>query len=279
MPLVEIRDVRKRFGDLEVLHGITLDIQRGEVVCMLGPSGCGKTTLLRCINHLETVDEGSIRVDGRLIGYQQVGDGYHVAGAGRTAKDRVGLGMVFQRFNLFPHLSVLDNLVLAPTRVLNVPKQQARSEALSLLEQVGLAEKADSYPGQLSGGQQQRVAIARALAMKPEVMLFDEPTSALDPELVGEVLGVMKELAVSGMTMVVVTHELGFAQSAADRIVMMDAGAIVENAAARDFFAHPKHPRSRAFLQRLDTREQPSELAAELPDPQVPSTPSEGEQQ
>jgi len=260
MSFIEIRDVRKRFGHLEVLHGITLDVEQGEVVCLLGPSGCGKTTLLRCINHLETLDAGSIRVDGRLIGYQEEGGHLRETGPARTARDRIGLGMVFQRFNLFPHLTVLDNLVLAPTRVSGRPKSEAQSEAMALLDEVGLADKADNYPSQLSGGQQQRVAIARALAMKPHAMLFDEPTSALDPELIGEVLVAMRQLAQSGMTMIVVTHELGFARGAANRVIMMDAGTIVEDTSSRSFFANPEHPRSRAFLQRLHAREEPDDV-------------------
>ncbi len=277
MSFIEISDVRKRFGDLEVLHGITLNIEKGEVVCLLGPSGCGKTTLLRCINHLESVDDGWVRVNGRLIGYREEHGQLRETSPKRTARDRIGLGMVFQRFNLFPHLTVLDNLMLAPTRVSGRRKTDMQAEAMALLEEMGLADKAKSYPAQLSGGQQQRVAIARALAMKPEAMLFDEPTSALDPELVGEVLAAMKKLTQSGMTMVVVTHELGFARSAADRVIMMDAGTIVEDTSSRSFFANPEHPRSRAFLQRLNSRENPDNVIESFDTPVVMVHKSEGE--
>jgi len=252
MAFVEIRDVHKYFGDLHVLKGVDLQVEEGEVVCLLGPSGCGKTTLLRCINHLETVDNGRIEVGGRLIGYRE--DANHQLRplrASVAARDRVGIGMVFQRFNLFPHLTVLDNLTLAPVQVAGRSVTESRTLAHGLLGEVGLADKADSYPAHLSGGQQQRVAIARALAMEPAVMLFDEPTSALDPELVGEVLSVMGRLADSGMTMIVVTHEVSFAANAAHRVVMMDQGAIVEQAPAHEFFGRPRHPRSQAFLARL----------------------------
>jgi polar amino acid transport system ATP-binding protein len=256
MALVQINDVHKRLGRVEVLRGISLDVPEGQVVSMLGPSGCGKTTLLRCINHLETIDEGCIRIGGRLIGYSETSTGkFSVTSAKRAARDRHGVGMVFQRFNLFPHLSVLDNLTLAPMRVNGTPHTEAVMKAEELLTDVGLADKRDCYPGALSGGQQQRVAIARALAMNPRVLLFDEPTSALDPELVGEVLEVMRRLAGSGMTMIVVTHELSFAATVADRVVMMDGGVIVEDASANAFFANPTHPRSQAFLTRLRARE------------------------
>ena len=257
MSFIEIDDVRKRFGGLEVLKGATLAIERGEVVCLLGPSGSGKTTLLRCVNHLERIDGGAIRIDGHLVGYQTLPDGtLREQSPNRIAQARLGVGMVFQRFNLFPHLTVLDNLLLAPVRVAKKPRPEAEREAHALLEQVGLADKANCYPRQLSGGQQQRVAIARALAMAPAAMLFDEPTSALDPELVGVVLEVMRQLAASGMTMIVVTHELAFARGAADRVVMMDAGMIVEDAPSHEFFARPQHPRSQAFLRNLYQRDQ-----------------------
>jgi len=256
MPLVEINNVHKRFGDIEVLRGVSLDVPEGQVVSVLGPSGCGKTTLLRCVNHLETIDDGRITIDGRLIGYTEKAGGVLArTSEKRAARDRHGVGMVFQRFNLFPHLTVLDNLVLAPTRVGGVPRPEAIEHAHTLLRDVGLSDKADFYPGALSGGQQQRVAIARALAMRPQVLLFDEPTSALDPELVGEVLEVMRRLADSGMTMIVVTHELSFAANVADRVIMMDGGVIVEDSSAHDFFTNPQHARSKAFLARLRARE------------------------
>jgi polar amino acid transport system ATP-binding protein len=252
MAFVDIHSVHKSFGDLHVLKGVTLEVEKGEVVCLLGPSGCGKTTLLRCINHLETIDAGRIEVGGRLVGYREGLKKTLTPVHGReAARHRVGIGMVFQRFNLFPHLTVLENLTLAPVQVLCQPVAESREVARGLLEEVGLADKELSYPAQLSGGQQQRVAIARALAMRPAVMLFDEPTSALDPELVGEVLGVMRRLAETGMTMIVVTHEIGFAANAAHRVVMMDQGAVVEEAPARTFFSNPSHPRSQAFLARL----------------------------
>jgi polar amino acid transport system ATP-binding protein len=244
-------DVHKRFGRVEVLKGVSLDVRRGETVCVVGPSGSGKTTFLRCLNHLEKIDSGRIEVNGRLIGYRDRG-GRLVEDSERSiALQRTQIGMVFQRFNLFPHRTALQNVVEAPLHVLKVPQEQAIHEAELLLERVGLAEKRDVYPGKLSGGQQQRVAIARALAMKPALMLFDEPTSALDPEMIGEVLQVMKELALDGMTMVVVTHEMGFAREAADRVVMMDAGCVVEEGPPSEFFAGAREERTRHFLAKI----------------------------
>ncbi|TML40156.1 MAG: amino acid ABC transporter ATP-binding protein, partial [Actinobacteria bacterium] len=214
-------EVRKRFGRLEVLKGVSLDVKRGEVVCVIGPSGSGKTTFIRCIHHLEKIDGGRIEVNGHLIGYREQ-NGKLIEDSERSiARQRAEIGMVFQRFNLFPHKTALENVIEAPVQVRGVPKRQAIQQAEELLRRVGLADKRDVYPGKLSGGQQQRVAIARALAMRPALMLFDEPTSALDPEVIGEVLDVMKELALEGMTMIVVTHEMGFAREAADRVVMM----------------------------------------------------------
>ena len=252
MPLVEIREVHKRLGNTDVLNGVTLDVAAGEVVCVLGASGSGKTTLLRCINHLETIDRGTIRVDGEMIGYRLGRDGRLREEPDRiTAGKRSRIGMVFQRFNLFPHLTTIANICEAPVHVRGIAPARAHARARELLQLMGLADKATQFPHQLSGGQQQRVAIARALAMDPKLMLFDEPTSALDPELVGEVLEAMRRLAQAGMTMIVVTHELSFAREIADRIVMMDGGRIVEDAPPQRFFAAPTHPRSRAFLARL----------------------------
>jgi len=255
MALVEMRDVRKRFGELEVLKGVSLDVEAGQVVCLLGASGSGKTTLLRCVNHLEKLDGGEIRVDGEMVGYRKDSQGRLVEEPDRlVAAKRARIGMVFQRFNLFPHLTALENVCEAPVHVLRRPVAEARIKGRELLDRVGLSDKADRYPHQLSGGQQQRVAIARALAMDPRLMLFDEATSALDPELVGEVLEVMRDLAAKGMTMVVVTHELAFARDAADRVVMMDNGVVVEDAPPERFFSAPEHARSRAFLARMNTR-------------------------
>ena len=226
--VVRAVDVEKRFGRLEVLKGVSLDVARKETICIIGPSGSGKTTFIRCVNHLEKIDGGRIEVNGQLIGYRE-SNGKLVEDSERSiARQRTQIGMVFQRFNLFPHKTALENVIEAPVHVLGVPKQQALEEARELLRRVGLMGKRDTYPGKLSGGQQQRVAIARALAMKPALMLFDEPTSALDPEVIGEVLEVMEELAHEGMTMIVVTHEMGFARVAADRVVMMDDGVIIE---------------------------------------------------
>jgi polar amino acid transport system ATP-binding protein len=250
-PLIRAENVRKRFGDSWILRGVSLDVYKGEVLVVIGPSGSGKTTLVRCINALEPIDEGRITVAGRLMGCREH-RGRTVALPERLiARQRRHVGMVFQRFNLFPHLTALDNVMVAPIRVLGRRAADIRQEAMDLLERVGLAAKLDSYPGQLSGGQQQRVAIARALAMKPEALLFDEPTSALDPETVGEVLDVMRGLARSGMTMVVVTHEMTFAREVADRILMLDEGLVVETAAAEIFFAAPTQARTRQFLRSI----------------------------
>jgi len=250
-PMVKAEGVHKRFGRLEVLRGITLEVGRGEVMCIIGPSGSGKSTFLRTINHLEKINRGRLWVDGSLVGYVQRGDKLHELHDKEVARSRSEIGMVFQRFNLFPHKTALENVIEAPRLVRNVPKAQAVAEATALLNRVGLSDKLDSYPAQLSGGQQQRVAIARALAMKPKLMLFDEPTSALDPELVGEVLDVMRDLAREGMTMVVVTHEMGFAREVADRLVFMDAGVIVEAGDPREVLANPQHERTKAFLSKV----------------------------
>ncbi|MEV6561724.1 amino acid ABC transporter ATP-binding protein [Nocardia sp. NPDC051756] len=243
--------VCKNFGALQVLKGVSLEIGRGEVLCVIGPSGSGKSTFLRCINHLEEVNAGRLYVDGELVGYEEKKGKLYELHPRVAARQRREIGMVFQHFNLFPHRTALENVIEAPTQVKKVPKAEAVAKAQELLDRVGLAEKANAYPAQLSGGQQQRVAIARALAMDPKLMLFDEPTSALDPELVGEVLQVMRELAQSGMTMVVVTHEMGFAREVADKLVFMDGGVIVEAGAPRELLANPKHERTQAFLSRL----------------------------
>ncbi len=250
-PLVRADEVRKSFGPIEVLCGITLSVDPGQVLCVIGPSGSGKSTFIRCINHLEKIDGGRLLVDGHLVGYRRVGTKLHEMRESEIAKRREDVGMVFQHFNLFPHMTVLQNLVEAPTRVKRVPKAVAVAEARALLKQVGLSEKEKAYPAQLSGGQQQRVAIARALAMKPKLMLFDEPTSALDPELVGEVLDVMKQLARDGMTMIVVTHEMGFAREVADQLVFMDAGVVVESGRPREVLANPQNERTKAFLSKV----------------------------
>jgi polar amino acid transport system ATP-binding protein len=245
------RDVHKLFGRLEVLKGVSLQVRRGETVCLIGPSGSGKTTFIRCLNHLEKIDAGRIEVNGRLMGYREV-NGRPVEERERViARQRTRVGMVFQRFNLFPHKTALENVTEAPIRVLGLPPDRAVSEAEALLQRVGLAAKRNVYPGRLSGGQQQRVAIARALAMKPAVMLFDEPTSALDPEVTGEVLAVMEELAGDGMTMIVVTHEMGFAKAAADRVAMMDGGQIIEEGPPEHFFLEPREERTRRFLSKI----------------------------
>jgi polar amino acid transport system ATP-binding protein len=250
-PALRALDVHKRFGRLEVLRGVSLEVRRGETVCIIGPSGSGKTTFLRCVNHLERIDSGRIEVDGHLIGYRER-DGRLVEDSeGSIARQRTEIGFVFQRFNLFPHRTALENVIEAPVHVRKVAKEEAVREAEALLERVGLADKRDVYPGKLSGGQQQRVAIARALAMKPALLLFDEPTSALDPETIGEVLEVMKELALEGMTMVVVTHEMGFAREAADRLVMMDEGRVVEEGTPAHVFATPEQDRTRQFLAKI----------------------------
>jgi polar amino acid transport system ATP-binding protein len=262
MPLVHAVNVHKSFHGVEVLRGIDLDVAEGEVVCLLGPSGSGKTTFLRCINQLETIQGGRIWVDGDLAGYAEKGGKLHRLGDKQIAAQRREIGMVFQRFNLFPHMTAVANVMEAPVKVAGKNKAEARKRALELLERVGLGEKCDSYPGQLSGGQQQRVAIARALAMDPKLMLFDEPTSALDPELVGDVLDVMRELAGGGMTMIVVTHEMGFAREVADRVVFMDGGVVVEQGAPREVINNPQHERTRTFLSRI--REETEEHAAVL---------------
>ncbi|MEV6230888.1 amino acid ABC transporter ATP-binding protein [Saccharopolyspora shandongensis] len=249
--LVRAEGVHKSFGDLQVLKGIDLDVADGEVLCLLGPSGSGKSTFLRCINHLEQISRGRIWVGDQVIGYEPRGGKLHELDERSVARQRQSVGMVFQRFNLFPHLTALENVIEGPVQVKRETKATAVARAEGLLARVGLADKRDAYPRQLSGGQQQRVAIARALAMEPSLLLFDEPTSALDPELVGEVLEVMKDLAKSGLTMIVVTHEIGFAREVADRVAFMDAGAIVEIGAPGAVLDHPEHPRTRAFLQRV----------------------------
>jgi polar amino acid transport system ATP-binding protein len=250
-PLVRAFNVHKRFGHLEVLKGVSLEIDQGDVLCLLGPSGSGKSTFLRCVNHLERIDSGSIVVAGEYIGYRRHGDRLYELPPARVARQRAGIGMVFQSFNLFPHMTVLDNISDAPIRVGKVAPQAARDRARELLARVGLAEKAQVYPRQLSGGQQQRVAIARALAMDPRLMLFDEPTSALDPELVGEVLDVMRQLAKDGMTMIVVTHEIGFAREVADGVAFMDGGVIVEQGSPGEVLGNPRNPRTQAFLSKV----------------------------
>ena len=249
--MVEARGVHKFFHHLHVLRGVDLDVERGEVVVILGASGSGKTTFLRCINHLEKIDDGRITVNGHLMGYIER-DGYLVEQKERlVARQRAEIGMVFQRFNLFPHMTALENVIEAPIRVKGLDRKGAIARARELLAKVGLQEKADVYPHQLSGGQLQRVAIARALAMDPALMLFDEPTSALDPELVGEVLKAMRQLAEEGMTMIVVTHEVGFAREVAHRAVLMDAGTILEEGPPADFFTRPQHPRTKQFLSSI----------------------------
>jgi polar amino acid transport system ATP-binding protein len=247
-PLVAIRSVSKNFGEFQALKQVSLDVWSGEVLCLIGASGSGKTTLLRCINQLTSVDSGGIWLDGELLGLREEGGRLHRLTPQQIARQRLKTGMVFQRFNLFPHKTALENITEGPVQVQGRKREDARAEAMELLRRVGLAAKADAYPAQLSGGQQQRVAIARALAMKPMLMLFDEPTSALDPELVGEVLSVMKELARSGMTMMVVTHELGFAREVADKVVYMDHGAVVESGTAADVLGAPREARTQSFL-------------------------------
>ncbi len=249
--MVDVQGVHKRFGRLEVLRGIDLEVHRGEVMVILGPSGSGKSTLLRCINHLEKIDAGRISVDGNLVGYRQVGDRIYELKEKEVAERRAEVGMVFQRFNLFPHMTALGNIIEAPCRVRGTPRAEATKRAQALLERVGLSEKAGAYPSQLSGGQQQRVAIARALAMDPKLMLFDEPTSALDPELVGDVLDVMRALSGEGMTMMVVTHEMGFAREVADQVVFMDGGVIVERGEPAEVIGAPREERTKAFLSKV----------------------------
>ena len=250
-PLLRAVGVRKSFGHIEVLRGVDLEVHRGQVVCLLGPSGAGKSTFLRCLNHLETIDEGEVWVDGNPIGFQLRNGKLHELRERDVAKQRRDIGMVFQRFNLFGHRTALENVIEGPIRVLGTAPDVARAEGLALLDRVGLGQRGDAYPAQLSGGQQQRVAIARSLAMKPKLMLFDEPTSALDPELVGEVLAVMNTLAADGMTMVVVTHEIAFAAEAADEVVFMADGAIVETGPPERILKSPEHERTRQFLARV----------------------------
>lgn len=249
--MVRAENVGKSFGSLRVLNGINLSVAAGEVLCLVGPSGSGKSTFLRCINHLEQVNAGRLYVDGELVGYKEHGGKLHELHPREAARQRRDIGMVFQHFNLFPHMTVLENLIEAPLRVKRRNKSDATKRARDLLDQVGLSKKEHAYPAQLSGGQQQRVAIARALAMDPKLMLFDEPTSALDPELVGEVLDVMKQLAGAGMTMVVVTHEMGFAREVADQLVFMDGGVVVEAGPPRDVLSKPQHERTKAFLSNV----------------------------
>ena len=249
--MVRAQQVCKSFGGLEVLKGIDLEVAPKEVFCIIGPSGSGKSTFLRCINHLEKVDAGRLYVDGTLVGYREHGGRLYELKEKEVAAQRRDIGMVFQRFNLFAHLTALENVMEAPLRVKGEAKATVRERALGLLDRVGLGDKATAYPVQLSGGQQQRVAIARALAMQPKLMLFDEPTSALDPELVGEVLDVMRQLAAAGMTMVVVTHEMGFAREACDALVFMDDGLILEAGTPRDLLSAPSHPRTKAFLSKV----------------------------
>jgi polar amino acid transport system ATP-binding protein len=249
--MIDAQSIHKSFGINEVLKGITLEVEPGEVVCLLGPSGSGKSTFLRCINHLEKINAGRLYVDGELVGYRQQGDRLHELHDKEIARKRTEIGMVFQNFNLFPHMTALENITEAPTRVKGEPKNDVHARARDLLAKVGLSEKANAYPRQLSGGQQQRVAIARALAMRPKLMLFDEPTSALDPELVGDVLAVMRDLARSGMTMVVVTHEIGFAREVADKVVFMDGGVVIEQGSPSEVISTPRHERTKAFLAQV----------------------------
>ena len=249
--MVRAENVHKSFGHVDVLKGVDLDVRAGEVCCVLGPSGSGKSTFLRCVNHLEKVNAGRIFVDGDLMGYRERGGKLHELGEKDVARQRRSIGMVFQRFNLFPHMTALQNVMEAPCRVKRESKSEVRNRAMALLERVGLGEKTQNYPGQLSGGQQQRVAIARALAMRPKLMLFDEPTSALDPELVGEVLDVMKDLARDGMTMVVVTHEIGFAREVGDNLIFMDGGVVVEQGPPREVIGNPRQERTKAFLSKV----------------------------
>jgi polar amino acid transport system ATP-binding protein len=251
--MVKAESVHKRFGRLEVLKGIDLEVQPGEVLVMLGPSGSGKSTFLRCINHLEEINAGRLSVDGELVGYRESGGKLHELHEREVARKRAEIGMVFQHFHLFPHMTALDNVALAPIRVAKLSRDKARERARELLARVGLQDKLSTYPVALSGGQQQRVAIARALAMQPKLMLFDEPTSALDPELVGEVLDAMRQLARDGMTMIVVTHEMGFAREVADEVVFMDDGVVVESGRPDQVLSNPRHERTRTFLSKVLT--------------------------
>ncbi|OAR24759.1 ectoine/hydroxyectoine ABC transporter ATP-binding protein EhuA [Streptomyces sp. ERV7] len=249
--MVKSEGVHKSYGAVEVLKGIDLEVAEGEVFCLIGPSGSGKSTFLRCINHLEKINAGRLSVDGELVGYRQKGDKLYELKDSEVALKRRDIGMVFQRFNLFPHMTALENVMEAPIQVKGESKAVVRERAQKLLDRVGLADKARSYPSQLSGGQQQRVAIARALAMEPKLMLFDEPTSALDPELVGDVLDVMRGLAEDGMTMIVVTHEMGFAREVGDSLVFMDGGVVVESGHPRDVLTNPQHDRTKSFLSKV----------------------------
>jgi len=250
-PMVRAEQVHKSFGHNEVLSGIDLEVARGEVLCIIGPSGSGKSTFLRCINHLEKIDAGRLWVDGDLIGYRERGEKLYEMKDKDVAAQRRQIGMVFQRFNLFPHMTALENVMEAPVKVQRRDRGEARARAQEVLTSVGLGERGGAYPSMLSGGQQQRVAIARALAMEPKLMLFDEPTSALDPELVGEVLDVMRKLAEQGMTMVVVTHEMGFAREVGDQLAFIDGGVVVEHGPPRQIIADPRHERTRAFLSKV----------------------------
>lgn len=249
--MVDIRGLKKSFHHNVVLSDISLTVDHGSVTCLIGPSGSGKTTLLRCVNRLETIDAGIIMVDGELVGAERKGNKLVAASPKNVARSRTRTGMVFQRFNLFPHRTALENVIEGPVQVLKRPKKEVMREGLELLERVGLADRAHAYPQELSGGQQQRVAIARALAMKPKLILFDEPTSALDPELVGEVLEVMRDLARDGMTMLVVTHELGFAREVSDKVVFMDGGVVVEEGSPQEVLENPQQERTRSFLSRV----------------------------
>lgn len=250
-PMISAQNVHKSFGQLEVLKGIDLEVQPGEVACLLGPSGSGKSTFLRCVNHLDKATAGRLYVDGELIGYREKNGTLYEISEKEAAEQRSDIGMVFQSFNLFPHRTVIENIIEAPVQVKKIPEEAARARAMELLEDVGLASKANNYPVQLSGGQQQRVAIARAVAMDPKLMLFDEPTSALDPELVGEVLRVMKDLAAEGMTMLVVTHEMGFAREVADKVFFMDGGVVIESGSPAEVLDNPQQARTKEFLASL----------------------------
>lgn len=249
--MVQAERVRKNFGRVEVLREVSLEVARGEVMCVIGPSGSGKSTFLRCVNHLEKIDAGRLWVDGELVGYREYGGKLYEMRDREVCAQRTQIGMVFQHFNLFPHMTALANVMEAPVRVLKQDKAAAAEHGMKLLRRVGLADWCDAYPRQLSGGQQQRVAIARALAMRPKLMLFDEPTSALDPELVGEVLDVMRDLAVTGMTMIVVTHEMGFAREVGDKLVFMDGGTVVETGQPKAVLTSPQHERTQAFLSKV----------------------------
>jgi polar amino acid transport system ATP-binding protein len=250
-PMVRAERVHKRFGRVDALRGVDLTVAPGEVTVVIGPSGSGKSTFLRCVNHLEQITAGRLWVDGELVGYRQDGMRIHELREREVARRRAAIGMVFQRFNLFPHMTAVQNVTEAPVRVKRIPTSVATAAAHRLLDRVGLADKVDAYPAELSGGQQQRVAIARALAMEPKLMLFDEPTSALDPELVGEVLAVMRGLAADGMTMIVVTHEMGFAREVGHHLVFMDDGRVIEEGLPRTVFAEPREARTRAFLSKV----------------------------